>query len=358
MIQPGFERHGIVHGVTERAILYEGHFSKRDKRFALAALLLRENIEPATVSRIVGVSKRQVYNYQKAYKTQGVCALTTDIRYRPASELEAYKDMIKADITANPVATASQACERIALLTGIKRSPTQVRAFMHRLGLKPIKTAAIPAKADPAAQDEFLKTKLEPRIQEAAEGQRALLFMDAAHFVWQLYIGVLWCIKRIFIPAASGRMRINVLGAYDPIKNELIKIVNRSYITSLEVIKLLERIRAVYHKKTITIVLDNAKYHRCNAVKEKASVLNIELLFLPTYSPNLNLIERLWRYVKKECLYSKYYKTANEFEAAIESCLGKINNAKKHKMKTLMTLKFQQFSKSSANQDNHLCTAA
>jgi transposase len=162
----------------------------------------------------------------------------------------------------------------------------------------------------------------------------------------------------MFIPAASGRTRINVLGAYDPIRNKLTKIVNRSYIASSDVVKLLDQIRSAYHKQAITVVLDNAKYQRCNAVKEKASALNIELLFLPSYSPNLNLIERLWRFVKKECLYSKYYKTANEFETAIVNCLGEINTVKKQKMKTLMTLKFQLFPKSFVNQNNSMNTAA
>jgi len=354
----GFEGAVVERGTIARDVLYDRHSVKSAKRFALAVLLLTEDIEPATISGIVGVSKRQIYNYRKAYEASGDTAITKDTRYRPESELEAYKDMIKEDLTALPAATASEACERIQELTGIHRSPTQVRAFMHRLGLKPLKSAAIPAKADPAVQTEFLETALEPRIKEAAQGKRALLFMDASHFVWQLYIGVLWCIRRIFIPSASGRARVNVLGAYDPIKNKLIKIVNRTYITSLEVIKLLERIRAVYHEQAITIVLDNAKYQRCNAVKEKASALNIELLFLPTYSPNLNLIERLWRFVKKECLYSKHYKTANEFESAIVNCLGEVNTVKKRKVKTLMTLKFQLFSNPSVNRDNSLNTAA
>lgn len=358
MTRVGFEGYEMENGAEEREILYANHSSKRNKRIALTALLLRENIEPATISVIVGVSKRQIYNYRNIYETEGVATLTVDARYRPVSELEPYKDIIKADITAHPVATASEACERIRCITGIKRSPTQVRTFMRRLGFKPLKTAAIPAKADPCAQDEFLKTKLEPRIQQASEGKRTLLFMDAAHFVWQLYVGVLWCIKRIFIPAASGRTRVNVLGAYDPIKNHLIKIVNRSYITSSEVIQLLEHIRAVYVKQAITIVLDNAKYQRCNAVKEKASALHIELLFLPTYSPNLNLIERLWRFVKKECLYSKYYKTADDFEEAIGNCLCGINTVKKHKMKTLMSLKFQQFLNPSASHDSSLSATA
>ena len=73
-----------------------------------------------------------------------------------------------------------------------------------------------------------------------------------------------------------------------------------------------------YTSCAITIVLDNARYHKYNLVRETVSALRIELLFLPTYSTNLNLIERLWRFVKKECLYSKYYKTSAEFDAVIE----------------------------------------
>jgi transposase len=346
-------------GCIEQEVWYGNHSLKSAKRLALTALLLRESIETKTISRIVGVSKRQIYNYRKTYETQGVAALLTDVRYRPSSELESYKDIIQEDLITHPVATAAEASERIQALTGIKRSPSQVRAFMrHHLGLKPLQVAQIPAKAGPVVQSVFFEIELEPRIKEAKEGNRALLFMDAAHFVWQLYLGVLWCITRIFIPAASGRTRINILGAYDPIKNELIKIINRTYITSSVVIELLEEIRTVYLNQAITIVLDNSKYQRCKAVIEKASELHIELLFLPTYSPNLNLIERLWRFVKKECLYSKYYKTANEFEAAIVNCLSEINTARKHKLKTLMALKFQMFPSPPLEQDDSLDVAA
>jgi len=338
----------------EQEILYDKHSPKSNKRLALSTLLLKENIDTKTISRIVGLSERQIRNHRKAYDEQGDVVLTSDTRYRPASELETYKDLIRDELTSKPVATATEASERIHTLTGIKRSPTQVRNFMSRLGLKPLKVGSIPAKANPVAQTEFLETKLEARIKEAQKGKRVLLFMDAAHFVWQLYLGVLWCMTRIFIPAASGRTRVSVLGAYDPIKNELIKIVNREYINSSTVIELLEKIRVANFGKIITIVLDNAKYQRCKAVIEKAAELNIELLFLPTYSPNLNLIERLWRFVKKECLYSKYYKTANEFESAILNCLDDINTSKKHKLKTLMTLKFQLFPCHSADSNSSL----
>jgi transposase len=358
MMNAGFEGCPVENGGIERGILYSSHTYKTPKRFALTVLLLKENIELETISRIVGVNKRQVYNYRKTYETQGATAMTTDARYRPVSELEQYREIIKDELVKNPAATASEASERISKLTGIKRSPTQVRAFMHKLGLKPLKVASIPAKADHVVQTAFFENELEPRINEAKKGVRTILFMDAAHFVWQLYIGVLWSISRIFTPAASGRVRINVLGAYDPLKNKLIKIVNRSYITSREIIKLLVKIKTAYSDQAVTIVLDNAKYQRCNAVKEKAKELNIELLFLPSYSPNLNLIERLWRFVKKECLYSKYYKTANEFEEAIINCLGKINTAKRLKMKKLMTLKFQMFPTSAFKQNYSMNTAA
>ena len=140
MTRAGFES-PKEDGDKERGVLYGNHSFKSAKRFALAVLLLKENIEPETVFRIVGVSKRQVYNYQGTYEIEGVAAIGTDTRYRPVSELEMHKDIVKTDILNNPVATASEASEKIMSLTGIKRSPTQVRVFMHRLGLKPLKTA-------------------------------------------------------------------------------------------------------------------------------------------------------------------------------------------------------------------------
>ena len=342
----------------EQEVLYDNDSPKSSKRLALSILLLNESLDIDTISRVVGLSGRQIRNHRKTYEEQGADALKNDTRYRPASELEAYRDIIKEDLASNPVATASEASERIFSLTGIKRGPTQTRNFMHSIGLKPIKIASIPAKADPVAQSEFLENSLEPRIKEAEMGERVLLFMDAAHFVWRLYLGILWSISRIFIQAPSGRVRINVLGAYDPVKNQLIKIINRSYINSATIIELLEKIRAVYFDQAVTIVLDNARYQRCKIVMERAAELNIELLFLPTYSPNLNLIERLWRFVKKDCLYSKYYKTSNEFEEAILNCLNDINYGKKQKLESLMTLKFQLFPNSSPESKDSLGAAA
>jgi transposase len=99
----------------------------------------------------------------------------------------------------------------------------------------------------------------------------------------------------MFIPTPSGRNRYNVLGMIDPVIHNFISVFNTSYINHLSVIELLEKTREIHKDRDvpISIFLDNAKYQRCKAVIERAASLNIELMFLPSYSPNLNLIERL-----------------------------------------------------------------
>jgi transposase len=179
----------------------------------------------------------------------------------------------------------------------------------------------IPAKADPVAQATYLKTILEPRLEQAKVGKRAVFFVDAAHFVLAPFLGFLWTVARVFLQAPSGRQRFNVLGALNALSHELITVTNESYITSQEVCQLLQKLAALPLKMPISVVLDNARYQRCALVLETAAKLGIELCFLPPYSPNLNLIERLWKFVKKQCLYSIYYEDFAPFKAAIGTCL-------------------------------------
>ena len=113
------------------------------------------------------------------------------------------------------------------------------------------------------------------------------------------FLGFLWSAKRIFIRAPSGRQRFNVLGALDAVTHEMITVTNDTYITAQSVCALSEKIAAQYVGKPITIFLDNARYQRCALVIEKAQSLNIEVCFLPAYSPNLNLIERVWKFIKR-----------------------------------------------------------
>jgi transposase len=166
-------------------------------------------------------------------------------------------------------------------------------------------------------QAEFPKNTLQPLIEEAEKGKIKLYFVDAAHFVMQPYLGYLWCFIRCFILSSSGRSRYNVLGAFDFKSRKLISVCNDTYINSESICDLLRKLSKRNRGLPIKIVLDNARYQRCKKVQECALSLGIELVFLPSYSPQFNLIERFWKFLKGKCLYSKYYESFQLFKEAI-----------------------------------------
>jgi transposase len=167
--------------------------------------------------------------------------------------------------------------------------------------------------------------------------------VDASHFVHGAFVCCLWCFVRLFVRSPSGRKRWNVLGAVDFVTKQLVTVTNTTYITATTVCELLRVLAAQHPGVPITLVLDNARYQKCALVQDLAKQLQIEMLYLPAYSPNLNLIERLWKYVKKQCLNGKYYATFAEFQAAIQNCLTRINTDYRDDMKTLLTRNFQLF---------------
>jgi transposase len=148
-----------------------------------------------------------------------------------------------------------------------------------------------------------------------------MFLVDAAHFVMGAFLGWIWCFKRILVKAPSDRKCFNVLGALNAITHEVITVTNDSYITANQICELLQKIAALGLTIPITLILDNTRYQKCKIVQVLADELGIELLYLPAYSPNLNLIERLWKFVKKKCLYTKYYPDFPQFSVAITDCL-------------------------------------
>lgn len=203
----------------------------------------------------------------------------------------------------------------------------------------------IPAKADPDAQAAYLQHELEPRLAAAQAGQRAVFFVDAAHFVLAPFLGFLWSVMRVFIRAPAGRQRFNVLGALNALTHELLSVANDTYITAQTVCDLLHKLAALNLGVPLTVFLDNARYQKCALVQATAASLQIELCFLPAYSPNLNLIERVWKFVKKQCLYSTYYADFAAFKTAIVTCLSQTNTTHKEALDSLLTLRFQLFQK-------------
>ena len=203
----------------------------------------------------------------------------------------------------------------------------------------------LPAKADPDAQAQFLGEELEPRLARARVGQRAVSFVDAAPFVLAPFLGLLWSVTRRLLRAPAGRQRCNVLGALNAITHELVTVTNDTYMTATEVCTLLRQLAALNLGVPLTVVLDTARSQRCVQVVTLAASLHLALCFLPPYSPNLNLIERLWKFVKKQCLYSTYYANFTAFKTAIVRCLAQTQTTHRTALDSLLTLRFQLFTK-------------
>jgi len=297
------------------------------------------------IAKLAGVCENTMRDHFELFQQGGIEKLKELNFYHPPSPLQEHAASLEAHFRAEPPATIKEAQSEIETLTGIQRSETQVRTFLRRLGMRCRKVGMIPAKADPDQQAAYLKETLEPRLAEAQAGKRAVFFADAAHFVLAPFLGFLWCFARILIQAPAGRQRFNVLGALNAVTHELITVTNTTYITAASVCELLSKLAALHLGVPITVVLDNARYQKCALVQAVADSLHIELCYLPAYSPNLNLIERLWKFVKKHCLYSKYYAGFAAFTGAIETCLSETHTKHKEALDSLLTLHFQTFEK-------------
>ena len=194
-----------------------------------------------------------------------------------------------------------------------------------------------------ATQAAYLEQKLEPALAEARAGVAHLFFVDAAHFVMGSFLCCVWCLVRLMIRGASGRKRYSVLGAWNAATNALVSVTTDATVNAETMCALLRQIAALGLMGPVRLVLDNARYQHCALVMDLAKSLNIDLLFLPSYSPNLNLIERLWRFIKKKVLYARHYGTFQDFRGAIDGCLSKIETEHREELKSLMTHKFQTF---------------
>jgi transposase len=302
--------------------------------------------ENHTIADILELSRNTIGNYLTLYEESGFEGLKT-LNYKgPKSKLDKHQPKVEASFRQNPPRSVKEARARIKSLTGIKRSPTRIRAFLNRMGMKPLATGQIPAKADPVKQKQFHDQVLQPLLKKAQKGKCHVLFMDSAHFVLAAFVAIVWCFERVFIKTAPGRFRLNVIAAIHATSQKLTALYNTTYITADTVVQLLEEIARQYAGLPVYIILDNARYQHCQLVKDTALKLKLNLVFLPPYSPNLNLIERLWKFVKAEVCAANYFQDAKTFQNSIIDFLYQLNRKKsmKKQLKTRLSLNFQLFS--------------
>ena len=206
-----------------------------------------------------------------------------------------------------------------------------------------MKCGSLPAKADVKRQRNFYDTVLHPLMEQAKSDKVALLFMDASHFVMGCdFLGYIYGKARRFIKTYSGRKRYNVLAALNFVSKKITAITNDTYITSTQICDLLRKVALEYAGKPISIILDNASYQKALLVQELAAQLGISLVYIPSYSPNLNLIERFWKFAKNK-LRTKHYDNFDLFQQTIDSIVDSADKENKEVIDKLIGVKVQLF---------------
>jgi transposase len=183
-----------------------------------------------------------------------------------------------------------------------------------------------------------------PRKKGVLTRRRKVYFLDAAHLLHAAIPTRGWIkrTKSVILKTNSGRNRLNIIGAYSPDDQSLINWEGRESCDAERVAAVLQQIRRANPGKRLLVVLDNAPYNHAPAVTEAAKALRIELLYLPTYSPNLNLIERFWKFLKRKVARNRYHATFAEFRAAVQKVLNNFS-AYREELASLLTERFQLF---------------
>jgi transposase len=171
--------------------------------------------------------------------------------------------------------------------------------------------------------------------------------VDAAHFTMLTGLGYLWSVMVCWVRSMAGRKRHSVLGALNAVTHQLVTVTTDATVNSDTMKELLSKLRTMIGEtgtKTV-IILDNARYQHCAAVKQWAEGLDITLEFLPGYSPHLNLIERVWKFIRKTTLNNRYFADFELWGNAIDGCVDDINSGKHTAaLNSLLAWNFQTFS--------------
>jgi transposase len=250
-----------------RALVHDRfhHPDPRVQRKMEALWLKSHGLNHDEIAVYADVSRRTVQRYLDEYLEGGLPRLRHCPLRKTADALAEHQDSLEEYFQKHPLRSTKQAQAVIEQQTGIRQGLTQVRHFLKdHLGLRWRKTGAIPVPPKKTVeehareQDAFLREKLEPRLKQARRGRRQVYFVDAAHFVFAPFLGYLWCAVRMFVRAASGRKRYNVLGALDAVSHRLIRVTNYDYINAESVCALLRAVAEASVGLPITLVLDNA----------------------------------------------------------------------------------------------------
>src|SRR5947209_10821717 len=308
-----------------------------------AVLWIDEGRTREEVAALLGVTTRQVGEWLRTFRNKGLEQLCTlhykgdPVRLRPAQV-----ERLRQEIAKGTFHNTEQVRTWIKETFGVPYSATGVKDLLRRIGASYHKVSGFFWKADVKAQERFVRKYRRHKREAGPETRR--YFVDARHPVWGvdlLYSCWLLVGQRFYVGVGNGRKRLNILGAYCPDDHDYIDLrLTKENVTGEQFVKLLEAVRAKHPEtKRFILYLDKARYYSKPCVKEwLAAHREFRLVPLPAYSPNLNLIERLWKFLRKEAL-SRWLKTFEEMQEAVAGVLDHLGDHR-DELSTLMTERF------------------
>jgi transposase len=324
--------------------LKSAHRSVKDKRGAdriKSIYLLGTGWNVEDVCEALMVEEETLRNYIKRYREGGVKKLLEN-NYAGGQAKLSIEQLCELEdhIEQNCYLDVKPIIEYVRKNYGVEYSISGMTEVLHRLNFTYKKPKLIPGKADPKAQEDFLK-KYE-KIKAKKADSDPILFMDGVHPQHNTVTACGWikkgCDKEI--KSNTGRKRLNINGALN-IEEMRVTVEYEETLNASNILLFFKKIRRVYkHSKKIYIICDNAPYYKSREVRKVAKEMGIELIFLPPYSPNLNLIERLWKFFRKKVLHNRYYEKFNDFKNACEDFFKNIRKYK-NELQSLLTENFQ-----------------
>lgn len=305
---------------AELATLKLAHKSEHYKRSAYkinAVILLGSGWTLEEVKDALLIDDETLRSYVKKYQEGGLPELLK-ADYKGSQPLLSVQQIkiLSNELNSNIHLTTQSIIEFAQQKFKITYSLSGMRDLLHRLGYEYKKPKLVPGNPDPIAQEIFVECY--EKIMEKKPENVEVLFADAVHPQHNTMAAYGW-IKRgekREIPTTTGRERLNLHGAINAETLD-VTIIESETVDEDSTITLLETIERKYPLAVIIyIILDNAKYHYSKKVRAFLVNSRIKLAFLPSYSPNLNLIERLWKFFKKKVLYNKYYEKLDDFRKA------------------------------------------
>ena len=320
------------------------HRQAPDKRYAdriKTVYLLGKGWTTARVAEALLLDRETVRNHFKRYRKGGIEALRRNEAGGSQALLNKEQQCaLDLHLKEHFYLTAKEVAHYVKQTWDVSYSESGITQLLKRMGYVYKKPKLVPGKANAQKQREFIERYHELKSNKAPEDP--IYFMDAVHPHHNPIAGYGW-IKRgedREIRSNTGRRRLNINGVIDCVNQHTIVRYDDT-INAQSTIALFQQIEAQHPDAgTIHIICDNARYYRSRLVTEYLENSKIQLEFLPPYAPNLNLIERYWKFFKKKVLYGRYYETFDLFKTACDQFFASTDRFRDD-LRSLLTDNFQ-----------------